>query len=198
MNDRLSVLMEEYKQMRNEIRTSYSLYFSVLFGVIFTGIIAAFLKAPTNQWLYIVIPFLMNSWIGVVTFIRCNIQHISRYIIEIEKEINRLVKMNGLLYETEHAPSLWFSKLFVALGAITAIPFIICYIYCLYKGYNWLSSAANDYFINDEYLFLLISVMFGLIIVYLFVEIPKKTRFKESSRLHWITEKNHVNQQVNN
>lgn len=177
MDDNLAVLMDEYKEMRNEIRTSYSLYFSILFGVLFTGIIAAFVKAETNKWLYIVIPFLMCSWIGIVTFIRCNIQHISTYIVEIEKKINHLTSEENIYYETKHAPSLWFSRLFVILGALTALPFIASYIFSVVKGFQWLKTI--NLFPYDEYIFILFSILFGCVIIFLFVEIPKRTRFKQ-------------------
>ena len=177
MDDNLTILMDEYKEMRNEIRTSYSLYFSILFGALFTGIIAAFVTANANKWMYILIPFLMCSWIGIITFIRCNIQHISTYIIEIEKKINLLTSEDNIYYETKHAPALWFSKLFIMLGAVTSLPFIASYIFSLVKGFQWLKTV--DIFPYIEYLFFLVALIFGATIIYLFVEIPKRTRFKK-------------------
>ena len=119
----------------------------------------------------------MCSWIGIVTFIRCNIQHISRYIVEIEKKINQLTSENYLYYETKHAPTLWFSNRFIILAALTALPFITAYLFSVIEGYKWLTSF--NFFSYDEYVFVLFSLIFGGIIIYLFIEIPKRTRFKQ-------------------
>lgn len=182
MEDNLSVLLEEYKEMRNEIRASYSLYFSILFGALFAGIVAAFLEATTKQWIYITIPFIICSWVGIVTFIRCNIQHISSYLVEIENKINIINNNKNLYYETEHAPSLWFSKLFLFLGLITSIPLIIVYGFSIFKGYQWLSINENQIFSCANYLFLILSLGFAFIIIYLFIEIPKRTRFTKINK----------------
>ena len=167
------VLLEEYKEMRSEIRSSISIYFSLLFGALFTGIAASFYKATENCWLYVCIPYFVCSWIGIITFIRCNIQHISSYLIYLETEINNHSEKNLLYYETIHAPKLWFSKIFVVLASITALPVIALDIFSIVKSYYYMTEKVS---LSISLSNLVATSTLTVFMICLFVYVPKKTR----------------------
>ncbi len=181
MDDQLSVLIEEYKEMRTEIRSSYNLYFSILFGVILTGVAAAYVFAFQNPWVFLWIPFLICSWMCIVTYIRCNIQHISTYISNLEDKINVLCSTKHLYYESEHAAKLWFSRMFLTLGALTIAPLLVCYGISVYKGSIYLMEKKTEIFYHNDvqWLFVLLSVLAILISVALLIKLPRWVRDKK-------------------
>ena len=144
MNPRLETLLDEYKEMRNEIRASYSVYFSILFGVILTSIGAVFYAAFSKHFLFLIIPFLISGWIGTIATITANIQHIAAYIRKIEYDINQIQGDKLLFYETSHVKRLWSSPYFLLLGLIICVPLGIVYLVSLVKGYQYLNS--HDYY----------------------------------------------------
>jgi MFS family permease len=183
VDKQLATLVEEYKEMRNEIRASYRIYFSILFGVILTGIAATYVAAfDDEQWLFLWVPFLICSWICIITFIRCNIQHISCYISNIERRINSLCNDKILFYETEHAAKLWFSKIFVLLGTITIIPLIAGYGTSVYRGIQYLKVKKMSCLVDGDtqvIIFLLLSIGVLVVTLGLFMMLPERIRRKK-------------------
>lgn len=172
----LQTLIEEYKEMRNEIRAAYSQYFSILFGVILTGIGATFHLAFNNKCLFLLIPVLICGWLAIITFITSNIQHISNYIKVLEKKVNEVCECDICFYETSHVKKLWYSRIFIFTGLIACIPIIIVHIISIYKGFEYLSShpiAVYKYIPSmQNYIFLVFSGICTVITVCLFLKVP--------------------------
>jgi hypothetical protein len=149
---RLQTLIEEYKEMRAEIRATYGQYFSILFGVILSGIAVSFHLAfsDDNGWLFLFIPFMLGSWFAILTMIRSNVQHISNYIKKKENEINEISDFDFLFYERQHVSRLWDRKLlkilslFKVIGFIVVIPVIGVLIVSVAEGVKYLKLIGFD------------------------------------------------------
>jgi hypothetical protein len=175
---RLKILVEEYKEMRNEIRAAYGQYFSVVFGVILTGILITFYMAFENEPLFLAIPLMISGWICVIILIRLNIQNIAKYIRRLESNINAIVGTNSLDYETNHAKALWFSRKVKLVGSIPVAVVIGIYLISIYRGYWYLTESSLTLFgacLNRlAWPYTLVAASLLFIIVPVFVIFPER------------------------
>ena len=175
---RLDAFIEEYKEMRNEIRASYGQFFSILFGIILTGIGAAFYHAFEKKWLFLLIPFMIMAWINIVTFIRSNIQHISSYLVDIEKRLNKTIGFEFFFYETKHAKKLWFSKLLLILASMVCIPLIMIYVISIDRAIQYLKIKPIIIFgysmLYLDIMFVAFTTIITVATIALFILMPKK------------------------
>jgi len=114
----LKALLEEYKEMRNEIRSAYGQFFSLFFGIIMTGIFVTFYKAFEDEYLFLTVPYLIAAWLCICNIIRLNIQHIAKYICSVEYGIKQLTNGSTFTYKTEYAKKLWFTNRIYLIAAI--------------------------------------------------------------------------------
>ena len=97
MNDAVKqpdVLLAEYSERRTEILSTYPQYFSILFGVIPTGILGTFYLAIEKPYLYLTIPMMVLAWFSIALVTPLNIEHITAYIAGIETKINTIIHQN--------------------------------------------------------------------------------------------------------
>lgn len=141
-NSQLTALIEEYKEMRNEIRSLYGQYFSIVFGVILTGIFVTSYNAfEGKEYLFPVIPPMIVGWFSLTIIMRVNVQHIARYIGNIEVNINNLIGYKSFSYETTYAKKLWFSWTIKFIASVPVILISIIYILSLYRSFFYIQSC---------------------------------------------------------
>lgn len=188
---KLTTLIEEYKEMRNEIRSTYSQYFSIVFGIIFSGTFGAFYIAFDKPFLFVFVPYMVMAWICIVIIIRMNLQHIASHITLIEKEINKIVGDKVLIYESSYAKLLWFSP---KLKFLAAIPFGVLLLvsgFSIHKAYLFFYHSPKVmmgiYFRDFAPYYALATTAIMFVIVPAFIFMPervfKKERVKESKKL---------------
>lgn len=179
----MDILTTEYKEMRSEIRTAYSQYYSIVFGVMLTGVVGAFYLAFDKTVLFLAIPIMILSWFSIALIMRLNIQHIAAYIATLEHKINQQAKVESLSYESDHVKKLWFSPWIKILGLFPTIMIIGIYIICLYKGYQYLNE--NDIIIFGihsaciKIVFVVLFVVMLFVIMCFFVILPERLFKKE-------------------
>jgi len=171
----IKALLEEYKEMRNEIRSTYGQYFSLLFGIIFTGIFVTFYYAFEKNFLFLAVPYMITGWICLIIIIRLNIQHIAKYIKKIEIDINNKLGEDLLKYESNHAKLLWFSVKIKLIAVVPLALIVIVYLYSIYKGYIFLKCtnkiilgiAIRNYAM--KYVLFTVALLFVLIPAFIFM-----------------------------
>lgn len=171
----LKALLEEYKEMRNEIRTAYGQYYSIFFGIFLIGILGTFNLAFEKKYLFIAIPFMIIGWISVIIIMRLNIQHIAKYITRVEKDINNILGANSLEYESNYAKKLWFSKIIKIIASVPLIMLAIIYFVSVYNSFHYLEISLTSFIgVCIKWLFVVFSCLLLFISIYAFAILPER------------------------
>jgi hypothetical protein len=167
-NNRTNVLIAEYKKMRDEIRSYWTQYYSLTFGLAMTGIASAFYLAYSSHgFIFLLLPMLIVAWLAAITIIRANIRHISNYISKVEAAINGDV----MYYETRYAHNLWRSTMFIVLHILVIFPLGFVHFYSFLKAINYMSQECYHYLWVYSYWALFVTST--LIVIKLFLKVPK-------------------------